>query len=197
MSQRGMKRRLPLFLLFLGGLLPFLALLWVILRSDEFELRWKFRKGQVLRYQITRVSKPGTSRCRYSMHVLVVDSRGVATISCACEAAASRSSSWDYDSQRDKEEPTNAVALAVAARLGRSMTIRIDPEGYVEEVNGIPTAAISKQSLLDFSIDRMIYPHFFTADGRLSQHTAPIARAGQSCNAAHRPHGTIGQCCRG
>jgi hypothetical protein len=162
-----MKRRIAVSLVILAGLIPFGVILRLVLIPPPIELRWKFKKGEEWRYNVTHTTMASRSGGVYCMTVSQENGDGSTIVICMCESAFSHSSSWDYDSERDKEIPTNPVALAFAVRVGKSMTLRMTPFGIVEEVDGIKTSEIARKPLLEFPMDTLLYPHFFDQAGRL------------------------------
>jgi hypothetical protein len=157
------KRRIPIVILVLGGLIPFAILLYFIIAPDPVRLRWQFDKGKVWRYECTTHTSATSSICIYSMTVLDIDSAGSATIQCKCEAASTKSLGWDYDSRRDPGEPQHPVALAFFRRLDKTMTIRMDPLGHVIDLKGTETRTETDRPF----VDSMVYPDYLATDGSL------------------------------
>lgn len=136
-------------LLALAGLFPFLLLMAIILRPDPVTLRWKFKKGQVLRVQFTTADSSsifgpgGVSEDIYTWAVTDVDPMGVAALVCTHEATSIRSMTIDYDSRRGSEVPTELKEYVPL--ITPPFTVSVSPQGYVLAIKGEkPSAEISR-----------------------------------------------------
>jgi hypothetical protein len=128
------------------------ALALACLQDAPVELRWKYAKGEVLRYaMIQRVSTDaGGVPVRQQMSTTValevtdVDGAGTVTLRALYEAVAARASGiqeYDYDSEKDKEPPDDPAARMMATLVGQSFTLRMGADGKVLEVQGYDKVA--------------------------------------------------------
>jgi uncharacterized protein DUF6263 len=122
-------------------------LLGATLQDDAVELRWKYEKGQELRYRTTqKVSSDvnGTPvrqqmSTTMALEVKEVDEKGVVTILVRYEAVAARASGvqeYDYDSEKDKEPPDDPPTRMMSKLVGQVFTMKTGPDGKVLEVRG-------------------------------------------------------------
>lgn len=117
------------------------------LQDEKVELRWKFAKGQELRYKTSQkatVEFAGNemgqqSGTTYRMTVNDVDEKGVATITTKYEGVFVKSAmpqEFEYDSEKDKELPEEPMARMQAKLVGQSFTMKMTSAGKVSEVKG-------------------------------------------------------------
>lgn len=123
------------------------ALLLGALQDGKVDLRWKFQKGQELRYrisQLTTIDAAGLTveqsmRTTYLYAVSEVDEKGTATLAVKYEAVAVKASGLqdlDFDSEKHKEVPADPTAQLVSRLVGQSFTLKLGPSGKVLEVKG-------------------------------------------------------------
>ncbi len=117
------------------------------LQDEKVELRWKFAKGQELRYKTSQkvtVDFAGNemgqeSGTTYRMTVNDLDEKGVATITTKYEGVFVKSAGpqqFEYDSEKDKELPEEPQARMQAKLVGQSFTMKMTSAGKVTEVKG-------------------------------------------------------------
>ncbi len=121
------------------------------LQDDPVELRWRYAKGDVLRYaMIQRVSTDaGGVPVRQQVSTLAfevtdVGPTGTVTLRALYEAVAARASGiqeYDFDSEKDKEPPDDPAARMMATLVGQSFTLRMGADGKVLEVKGYDKVA--------------------------------------------------------
>jgi len=127
-------------------LIPTLALL-LSAQDEKLELRWKYQKGQELRYKTTQktaTEAAGSSikqemSTTFAMKVDEVDEKGLATLTCKYDAVAIKMSGFqelDYDSEKDKEAPDEPMALMMSKLVGQSFVMKMTPSGRVTDVKG-------------------------------------------------------------
>jgi hypothetical protein len=115
--------------------------------QDKVELRWKWTKGQELVYKSTQkmVMEFGGAPMEqhmgytYSMTVADVTDAGEATLTIKYLAVVARGSvpvEYDYDSEKDKEAPTEGPAAMQAKMVGQSFTMKLTPLGRVTAIQG-------------------------------------------------------------
>jgi len=124
----------------------FLALA-LLLQDDGVELRWKYQKGETIRYRMAQKvsSEVNGTPVRQQMATTValavkdVDAKGVVTIEARYEAVAARASGvqeYDYDSEKDKEPPDDPAARMMSKLVGQSFGLTMSATGKVLEVKG-------------------------------------------------------------
>ena len=116
--------------------------------QEKVELRWKWAKGQELVYksvQNTKMEFGGVPMdqhmgYKYSLTIADVAESGEATITVKYLAVATRGNGptgeYDYDSEKDKEAPTEGPAAMQAKMVGQSFTMKMTPSGRVTDVQG-------------------------------------------------------------
>lgn len=128
-------------------LLAAALLLALPLLQDKVELRWKWTKGQELVYKSTQkmIMEFGAAPMEqhmgytYSMTVTDVADSGEATLTIKYLAVVARGSvpvEYDYDSEKDKEAPTEGPAAMQAKMVGQSFTMKLTPLGRVTAIQG-------------------------------------------------------------
>ena len=116
--------------------------------QDAVELRWKFRPGQVLRYEVTQKTTsraPGVEQVQdmttiYRWTVKEVADDGTADIQLTFEALAIRVTgpqNLEYDSRKDKELPAHPALASRAKIVGQSLSLKMSALGGVKEVLGL------------------------------------------------------------
>lgn len=127
-------------------LVPALALL-LAAQDGKVDLRWKYQKGQELRYktvQKTATEAAGNTiqqemSTTFAMNVDDVDDKGLATLTCKYDAVAIKMAGLqelDYDSEKDKEAPDEPMAQMMSKLVGQSFTMKMTPSGKVTDVKG-------------------------------------------------------------
>ncbi len=118
------------------------------LQDGKVDLRWKFRKGQQLWYQVTQKNTIDTAgmtmeqsnRTTYSHSVADVDETGTATLTVKYEAVAAKATGlqeYDFDSEKQKEPDSDNPTVRMLSRMvGQSFTLKMGPDGKVREVKG-------------------------------------------------------------
>jgi len=115
--------------------------------QDKVELRWKWTKGQELTYKhsqkmIMEVAGQPIEQLMgytYSMTVQDVTDAGDTTLTIKYLAVVAKGTipvEYDYDSEKDKEAPTEGPAAMQAKMVGQSFTMKLDPLGRVTAVQG-------------------------------------------------------------
>ncbi|HLY72902.1 MAG TPA: DUF6263 family protein [Planctomycetota bacterium] len=116
--------------------------------QDKVELRWKWQKGQELVYksvQKTQLEFGGAPMDQhmgytYSLTIADVAESGEATITVKYLAVVTKGNGptgeYDYDSEKDKEPPTEGPAAMQAKMVGQSFTMKMTPTGKVTDVQG-------------------------------------------------------------
>ena len=116
--------------------------------QDKAELRWKWQKGQELVYKsqqktlLELLGQPIEQQMAYtySMTVSEVSDAGEATLQVKYLAVATKGSGpqgdFDYDSEKDKEAPTEGPAAMQARMVGQSFTMKMSAVGRVTDVKG-------------------------------------------------------------
>ena len=115
--------------------------------QDKVQLRWKWTKGHELTYKHSQkmIMEVGgqpieqTMGYTYSMTVNEVADSGEATLTIKYLAVVARGTipqEYDYDSEKDKEAPTEGPAAMQAKMVGQSFTIKVDALGRVTAVQG-------------------------------------------------------------
>src|SRR5579862_620858 len=116
--------------------------------QDKVELRWKWQKGQELVYksvqktQLEFGGQPMDQHMGYTYSLTVTDlsESGEATITVKYLAVATKGNGptgeYDYDSEKDKEAPTEGPAAMQSKMLGQSFTMKMTPTGKVTDVQG-------------------------------------------------------------
>jgi len=124
------------------------ALLLSLAPQEKVELRWKWVKGQELIYksvQKTQLEFGGQPMDQhmgytYSLTTTDVAESGEATITVKYLAVATKGTGptgeYDYDSEKDKEPPTEGPAAMQAKMVGQSFTMKMTPTGKVTDVQG-------------------------------------------------------------
>jgi len=118
------------------------------LQDAKVELRWKWQKGQELVYKTSQKTllefggQPLDQQMgyTYSMTIEDVSAGGEATIVMKYLGVVAKGSGpagdYDYDSEKDKEPPTEGPAAMSARMLGLSFTMKITSQGRVTDVQG-------------------------------------------------------------
>jgi len=116
--------------------------------QEKTELRWKWQKGQELVYKsqqktlLELLGQPIEQQMAYtySMTVSEVSDAGEATLQVKYLAVATKGSGpqgdFDYDSEKDKEAPTEGPAAMQARMVGQSFTMKMSAVGRVTDVKG-------------------------------------------------------------
>ena len=116
--------------------------------QEKVELRWKWQKGQELVYKsqqktlLELLGQPIEQQMAYtySMTVSEVSDAGEATLQVKYLAVATKGSGpqgdFDYDSEKDKEAPTEGPAAMQARMVGQSFTMKMSAVGRVTDVKG-------------------------------------------------------------
>jgi len=123
------------------------CLLVLAAQDAKVELRWKYTKGQEIRYKtIQRVTMDAAgakvrqeTTTTFSMNVTNGDPKGEATILAKYEAVGVQMSGLqelDYDSEKDKEVPEDPQVQMLAKLVGQSFTMKMTASGKVVEVKG-------------------------------------------------------------
>ena len=125
------------------------ALLFALpLAQDKVELRWKWAKGQEYVYKSAQKTllefggQPMDQQMgyKYSLTVTDVAESGEATITVKYLAVVTKGSGptgeYDYDSEKDKEAPTEGPAAMQSKMVGQSFTMKMTPTGRVTDVQG-------------------------------------------------------------
>ncbi len=125
------------------------ALLFALpLAQDKVELRWKWAKGQEYVYKSAQKTllefggQPMDQQMgyKYSLTVTDVAESGEATITVKYLAVITKGSGptgeYDYDSEKDKEAPTEGPAAMQAKMVGQSFMMKMTPTGRVTDVQG-------------------------------------------------------------
>jgi hypothetical protein len=124
------------------------ALLLVLSAQDKVELRWKWQKDQELVYKSSQQTKmefggqPMEQQMSYTYSMTVTDvaESGEATIRVKYLAVATKGAGpqgeYDYDSEKDKEAPSEGPAAMQAKMVGQSFTMKMTPVGRVTDVQG-------------------------------------------------------------
>jgi hypothetical protein len=116
-------------------------------KQDKVQLRWKWTKGQELTYKHSQkmimevAGQPIEQNMgyTYSMTVNEVADSGEATLTIKYLAIVAKGTipqEYDYDSEKDKEAPTEGPAAMQAKMIGQSFTMKLDPLGRVTSVQG-------------------------------------------------------------
>lgn len=116
-------------------------------QDEKVTLRWKFEKGQVLRYEMTQTSQTDVNGMEmsqemlfgYTMEVVAVDDQGEAELKTTYDRVKFKMSGMmesDYDSDRDGE-PADAMTRMMAAFAGKTFTMRMDVRGKIRKVEGM------------------------------------------------------------
>ena len=119
----------------------------LLLQDDGVELRWKYPKGETIRYRMSQKvsSEVNGTPVRQQMATTValavkdVDEKGVVTLEARYEAVAARASGvqeYDYDSEKDKEPPDDPAARMMSKLVGQSFGLTMSAAGKVLEVKG-------------------------------------------------------------
>jgi hypothetical protein len=123
-------------------------LLALPLAQDKVELRWKWQKGQEYIYKSSQKTllefggQPMDQQMgyKYSLTVADVSESGEATITVKYLAVITKGTGpageYDYDSEKDKEAPTEGPAAMQAKMVGQSFTMKMTPAGRVTDVQG-------------------------------------------------------------
>jgi hypothetical protein len=117
------------------------------LQDGKFDLRWKFEKGQALRYRTVQKNaiEAGGIAIEQEMSQVMslttaeVDDQGTGTLTVKYESLAARGSGlleYDYDSEKDKKESDNPMVKVLANLVGQTFTMKVTPSGQVKEVKG-------------------------------------------------------------
>jgi len=129
-------------------LLAAALLLALPLAQDKVELRWKWEKGQEYVYKSSQKTllefggQPMDQQMgyKYSLTVAGVAESGEATITVKYLAVVTKGTGptgeYDYDSEKDKEVPTEGPAAMQAKMVGQSFTMKMTPAGRVTDVQG-------------------------------------------------------------
>ena len=116
--------------------------------QEKVELRWKWAKGQEYVYKSAQKTllefggQPMDQQMgyRYSLTVTDVAESGEATITVKYLAVVTKGSGptgeYDYDSEKDKEAPTEGPAAMQSKMVGQSFTMKMTPTGRVTDVQG-------------------------------------------------------------
>ena len=115
--------------------------------QDKVELRWKWTRNQELVYKSSQkmvMEFAGTPMEQvmgytYSMTVADVADSGEATLTIKYLAVVAKGTipaEYDYDSEKDKEAPTEGPAAMQAKMVGQSFTMKLSPLGRVTSVQG-------------------------------------------------------------
>ena len=116
--------------------------------QEKVELRWKWQKGQELVYKsqqktlLELLGQPIEQQMAYTYSLTVSDvsEAGEATITVKYLAVATKGSGpqgeFDYDSEKDKEAPTEGPAAMQARMVGQSFTMKMNTQGRVTDVKG-------------------------------------------------------------
>lgn len=117
-------------------------------QEGKVELRWKWEKGQELVYKTSQKTmlefggQPMDQQIgyTYSMTVQDVSASGEATIMMKYLGVVAKGTGpagdYDYDSEKDKEPPTEGPAAMQARMVGLSFTMKITTVGKVTDVQG-------------------------------------------------------------
>lgn len=128
-------------------LIPACALLMTVPQEGAVELRWKFRAGQELRYEVAQqtttqirgMSQDQTTTTTYLWKVENLAEDGTATVRMKYESLRVKASGlqeFEYDSRKDKEPPANQSVQIQSKLVGQSFTLKMTPAGRVKEVKG-------------------------------------------------------------
>ncbi len=142
------------------------------LQDEKVDLKWKFQKGQELRYRVSNKSTVDmaamtlehSTKTTFSYAVTDVAEDGSAAITVKYEAVATQATGpmeYDYDSEKQKEPPAHPAVQAMSRIVGQSFSLKMDPSGKVREVKGLdkmlealfkageddPQAALARQML--------------------------------------------------
>ena len=131
---------LPLILLSAAAVLP--------QEEDKVTLKWKFKKGQTLRYEQETISVIDVAGLEIEQEMLYglqqkitrVDAKGVASMRVTYDRVKVRMEGMmesDYDSEKDEEPPEDMIGRLMAAFLGKSFTMKINPYGNILKLKGI------------------------------------------------------------
>jgi hypothetical protein len=123
------------------------AVLLGALQDGKTDLRWKFQKGQEIRYRVSQNTTIDTAgltveqavRTTYFYAVAGVDEKGTAALTVKYEAVAIKSSGLqelEFDSEKHKEVPADPTAQLISRLVGRSFSLKLGPSGKVLEVAG-------------------------------------------------------------
>jgi hypothetical protein len=123
------------------------AVLLGALQDGKTDLRWKFQKGQELRYRVSQNTTIDTAgltveqavKTTYFYAVAGVDEKGAAALTVKYEAVAIKSSGLqdlEFDSEKHKEVPADPTARLVSRLVGQSFSLKLGPSGKVLEVAG-------------------------------------------------------------
>lgn len=124
------------------------TLLLLLQSADKAELRWKFTAGQELVYKYSQKSffevagQPMEQEMGFTfqMKVAQLSDAGEATLQTKFRSIVSRGVSlqgeFDYDSEKDKEAPTEGPAAMQAKMVGQSFTMKMNPLGKVTALEG-------------------------------------------------------------
>jgi len=116
--------------------------------QEKVELRWKWQKGQELVYRsqqktlLELLGQPIEQQMayKYSLTVTDVSDKGETTLQVKYLAVATKGSGpqgeFDYDSEKDKEAPTEGPAAMQARMVGQSFTMKMNALGRVTDVKG-------------------------------------------------------------
>jgi len=130
------------------NLLTAVLFLALPLAQEKVELRWKWEKGQEYVYKSAQKTllefggQPVDQQMgyKYSMTVSDVAESGEATITVKYLAVITKGSGpageYDYDSEKDKEAPTEGPAAMQAKMVGQSFTMKMTRTGRVTDVQG-------------------------------------------------------------
>ncbi len=117
-------------------------------KQDKVELRWKWQKGQELVYKSVQKTllefggQPMDQHMGYTYSMTVADlaESGEATITVKYLAVVTKGNGptgeYDYDSEKDKEPPTEGPAAMQAKMVGQSFTMKMTSTGKVTDVQG-------------------------------------------------------------
>ena len=129
---------------------------------EKYDLRWKFKKGNTMRYEMNMLNTIDVAGMEIEQQFLFdmtqkvrsVNKKGVATLRVTYNRIKFRLSGMmetDYDSDRDKEPPEDVMGKLMSAFLGKTFTMKMGPKGEVLEVKGI--AKIMEEAIEEMEDD--------------------------------------------
>ena len=115
--------------------------------QEKVKLEWKWKKGETLRYEMTQSSTTPTGAGEMkqeqlfgmTMAVEEVGGDGAGSLKVTYDRVKILMSGMmetDYDSDRDKEPPTEGTGKLMSGFLGESVTMKMSTRGEVLEVKG-------------------------------------------------------------
>lgn len=114
---------------------------------EKVTLEWKFKKGESLRYEMGNSVETEFGGMEitqeqlfgYTMEVVEVAADGTATLKTVYDRIKFKIAgpmASEYDSAKDKEAPSDSLGKLMAALLGKSITMKLNPKGEILEVKG-------------------------------------------------------------